>query len=114
MTKLGRVARVAGQVDEETRLYAQAAPYFAEAEATLRPLGSERRAAVAAAVELGTTLARLERFDEALEVLGRVLDEVGLGGTLPDVSGPTADAVQCHPGSRVYMAYRTRADWSLG
>jgi tetratricopeptide (TPR) repeat protein len=73
--------------------YGQAAPYFAEAEATLRPLGSEQRLAVGAAVELGTVLARLERFEEALEILDRVIDEVGIGGTLPDVSGAVADAM---------------------
>jgi tetratricopeptide (TPR) repeat protein len=60
-----------------------AARHYAEAEAALRRVGVEREEIVVLEIRRGKVLILLERFEEALEVFSHVIDEVGIGGTLP-------------------------------
>jgi tetratricopeptide (TPR) repeat protein len=77
--------------------FAQAAQRFEEAEAVLRRFSSQRDLAVNVAIQRATALIALERLEEALEVLSRVVDEVGVGGTLPNLTARVPEMVDVIP-----------------
>jgi tetratricopeptide (TPR) repeat protein len=92
LTKLGRTAERERRLGEAARLYREAEQRLREATEILWRFRSERRAAIGATVEHGAMLVRLERWEEAVEVLGRVIDEVGMRGTPAGGLGPGSES----------------------